>query len=198
MGNEGKILSDIVLNSLYLRHLPKSYEDGKHIDVASFIMITAAFEWEFHRNYPDGIVKSESTKKAEAIVSKEIDKLLQNSTGKQKDKYKFLLRLVKSDSMQSEIIQIGKDYSEIIETFGKHLYNLNQVEFNYKEIGKRVSDQRNHFAHGDLDKDFIDDALLDVIFLEYIVYALQLKTFGLSDENIRKAINDVFHLNFAL
>ena len=197
-GNEGKILSDIVSNSLYLRHLPKTYEDRKHIEVSSFIMITAAFEWEFGRNYPKGIIKSASTIKAEDAVSEAINDLLSKSTGKQKNIYKFLLRLVKSDSMQSEIIQFGKDYSDIIGVFGEHLYSLNHVKFDYKEIGKRVSDQRNHFAHGDLDKDFINEALLDVIFMEYIVYTLQLKSFGLTEDNIRKAINDVFHLNFAL
>lgn len=197
-GNEGKILSDIVSNSLYLRHLPKTYEDGKHIDVSSFIMITAAFEWEFRRNYPEGITKSESTVKAEEAVSEAINDLRSKSTGKKKDIYKFLLRLVKSDSMQTEIIQFGKDYSNIIDVFGEHLYKLNQVNFDYKEIGKRVSDQRNHFAHGDLDKEFIKETLLDVTFLKYIVYTLQLKSFGLTNDNIRKAINDVFHLNFAL
>lgn len=197
-GREGKILSDISSNSLYLRHLPKTYEDGKHIDVSSFIMITAAFEWEFRRNYPEGITKSVSTVKAEETVSEAINDLLHKSTGKKKDIYKFLLRLVKSDSMQSEIIQFGKDYSDIIDVLGEHLYKLNQVNFNYKEIGKRVSDQRNHFAHGDLDKEFIKEALLDVTFLKYVVYTLQLKSFGLTDDNIRKAINDVFHLNFVL
>lgn len=138
------------------------------------------------------------TIKAEDAVSDAINDLLSKSTGKQKNIYKFLLRLVKSDSMQSEIIQFGKDYSDIIGVFGEHLYSLNHVIFDYKEIGKRVSDQRNHFAHGDLDKDFINEALLDVIFMEYIVYTLQLKSFGLTTDNIRKSINDVFHLNFAL
>ena len=198
LGSEGKILSDIVDNKLYLKHLPKSFEDSKHIDTASFIMITAAFEWEFNRSYPNGIEKSRATKDIEESVSEQIKKLLKNSTGKKKEKYKFLLKFVKSDSLQSEIIQIGKDYSEIIDIFGKHLYRLNRMELKYNEMGKRVSDQRNHFAHGDLDKDFISDALLDVIFLQYIVCALQLKSFGISDENIRKSINDVFHLNLAL
>jgi hypothetical protein len=41
-----------------------------------------------------------------------------------------------------------------------------------------------------IDKDFIDDSLLDVIFLEYLIYAIQLKSFGLSDESIRKAIDE--------
>lgn len=198
IGSEGKILSDIVNNKLFLKHLPKSFEDSKHIDTASFIMITAAFEWEFNRSYPNGIEKSQATKDIEESVSEQIKKLLENSTGKEREKYKFILKFVTSDSLQSEIIQIGKDFSEMIDVFGKHLYKLNQMEFKYNEIGKRISDQRNHFAHGDLDKDFIDESLLDVIFLKYIVYVLQLKAVGLSDENIKKSINDVFHLNFAL
>lgn len=197
-GHEGGILSDISKNTLYLRHLPKSYEDGRHINVASFIMITAAFEWEFNRNYPEGVVKSKSTIEAEEKVSKAIMDLLENSSGKVKDKYKFLLKLVKSDSMQPKIIQIGKDYSEIIDVFGKRLYGLNQIDFKYSEIGKRVSDQRNNFAHGNIDKEFINESLLDVTYLEYIVYALQLKFFGITDENIKKSINDVFHLNIIL
>lgn len=161
-------------------------------------MITAAFEWEFNRNYPEGVVKSKSTTEAEEKVSKAIMDLLENSSGKVKDKYKFLLKLVKSDSMQPKIIQIGKDYSSIIDVFGKRLYGLNQIDFKYSEIGKRVSDQRNNFAHGNIDKEFINESLLDVTYLEYIVYALQLKFFGITDENIKKSINDVFHLNIIL
>lgn len=197
-GNEGKILPDIAENNLYLRHLPKTYEDSKHIDIASFIMTTAAFEWEFKRNYPNGIVKNPSTIKAEDTVSKQIQQLLDKSTGKAKDKYKFLLRLVKSDSLLSEIIQISKDYSEIIDIFGNHLYKMNHSELKYNEMAKRISDQRNHFAHGDLDKEFISNSLTDVIFLRYIIYALQLKSYSLSDENIKKSINDLFHFNLAL
>ena len=78
------------------------------------------------------------------------------------------------------------------------MYGLNQIDFKYSEIGKRVSDQRNNFAHGNIDKEFINESLLDVTYLEYIVYALQLKFFGITDENIKKSINDVFHLNIIL
>ena len=124
--------------------------------------------------------------------------MLEKSTGKQKNIYNFLLRLVYSDPLQSKIIQFGKDYSNIIDDFGKYMYNLNQIDFNYKDIGERVSAQRNHFAHGDLHQEFINEALLDVVFLKEVVYVLQLKRYGLSDENIRRSINDVFRHNFAL
>lgn len=197
-GYEGKILTDIASGELYLRHIPESYAMGRHKDAAKFVMITAAFEWEFHRNYPEGIKKSDTTRKAEEDATNMLQGLVDSSTGKLKSIYKFLKRLVKSDPLQSEIRQVGKDYSEIVDLFGNHLYSLNREKLIYSEMGKRLSDQRNHFAHGDLDQDFIDLSLLDLIFLEYIVYALQLKHYGIEVTKIQNAINDLFHCGFAL
>ena len=68
----------------------------------------------------------------------------------------------------------------------------------YSEMGLRLSNQRNNFAHGNLDKDFIGLSLLDLVFLEYIIYAIQLKYYGVEDINIQRAINDLFHCGFAL
>lgn len=65
-------------------------------------------------------------------------------------------------------------------------------------MGERLASQRNHYAHGDLDEDFIGDSLLDLIFLERILYAMQLKRFGVSDKNIQHSINDLFHCNIAI
>lgn len=117
---------------------------------------------------------------------------------KQKEIYKFLKRLFASDSLQAEIIQMGKDFSAIIGKFGEHLYHMNNEELKYSEMGERLSNQRNHFAHGDLDKEFIGTSLLDLIFMEYVIYAMQLKYYGVEDKNIRKSINELFHLNFAI
>ena len=197
-GCEGKLLTDIANGNLYLRHLPKSHKDGLRIDAARFVMITAAFEWEFKRCYPEGIIKKESTKKVEEEATNELQKLIDESTGKLKNKYKFLQRLIKSDPLQSEISQVGKDYDGVIGEFGKDLYSRNDVEFDYNKMGERLANQRNHFAHGDLDQEFIGSSLLDLIFLEYIIYAMQLKYYGVSDENVKNAINDLFHLNYRL
>ena len=196
--HEGEILSDIAKDNIYLRHLPESYRSGRHIDAARFVMITAAFEWEFHRLYPNGIEKSKQTLEAEAAVSECIQKHIDETSGKQKEKYKFLKRLIASDSLQAEIIQMGKDFSEIIGKFGEHLYHINNEELKYSEMGERLSNQRNHFAHGDLDKEFIGTSLLDLIFMEYVIYAMQLKYYGVEDINIRKSINELFHLNYAI
>jgi len=198
LGHEGSILNDIAERTLYTRHIPETYISGNRINAARFIMITAAFEWEFGRAYPDGITKSEETLAIEATATTEIQKLIDGSTGDLKKKYKFLRKLIKSDSLQSEIIQIGTVLDEIIGVFGQHLYTLNKTELLYSEMGKRLSDQRNHYAHGDLDIDFIDLSLLDVIYMERIVYAMQLKFHGVEKENIQKSINSLFRCGIML
>lgn len=197
-GIEGKILEDIANGSLYLRHIPQSYQSGRAIDAARFVMITAAFEWEYKRNFPDGVPKKGTRLKAEAAVSDEIEEKIRSSAGKEREIYKFLKRLVKSDSLESEIVHTGKVFDDTIGVFGKHLYHLNGTELKYSEMGKRLSSQRNHYAHGDLDQEFIGSSLLDLIYMEYVVYAIQLNYYGVDKKSIRLAINDLFHLNFAI
>lgn len=193
-GFEGKILEDIGDNMLYTRHIPDTYLSGQTIDEARFVMITAAFEWEFRRNYPEGIKKAESTIEIEQKITAEIDKLIDEAPSRKlKKKYKFLRKLVGANSLQAEIMQIGEDYSDLMDSFGKPLYLLNNVELKYPEMGERLANQRNDFAHGNLDKDFNGTALLDLLYLSYLIYAMQLRAYGISDENIKNAISGLFH-----
>ena len=198
-GHEGEILSNISDNKMYLRNLPVSYETGRHIDAARFVMIKAAFEWEFNRLYPDGIPKSEQRLAAEIEAIGKLKVLIADSKGKTKGIYKSLLKAVeRGPSLANKIEKIGNDYDDIISPFGRQLYNSNGEELNYSQMGSRLAEQRNHFAHGDLDKDFIGLSLLDLMFLERIIYAIQLKICGVDNKNIQMSINELFHCNFAL
>lgn len=197
-GSEGAILSDIANELLYTRHLPQSYRIGRKIDAARFVMLTAAFEWEFRKQYPSGIVKSKSTIDAESLVKEEIQKLVDNNTGTPKKILKRLLNIVESDSLQAEIVQVGKDYATIIDMFGVHLFKINGAELKYSEMGERLGKQRNAFAHGDLDKEFIGMSLLDLMFLEMILYAMQLRYYGIDEMPIKQAINDLFRQNMMI
>lgn len=197
-GVEGKILNDIAEDRIYLRHIPDTYRTGRSINAARFVMITAAFEWTFKKSYPDGITKKSATIKAEETATKVLNGLVNNSKGKLKEIYKFLRKLIGSNSLQTEIEQMGKDYVEIVDIFGKRLYSMNNETLKYSEMGLRLSQQRNNFAHGNLDKDFIGLALLDLVYLEYIVYAMQLKEYGVENKIIQRAINDLFGCSLAL
>lgn len=197
-GAQGKILNDIAEGKIYLRHLPDTYRASKSINAARFVMITAAFEWTFKKNYPKGPQKSPKTIEAEENATKVLSDLIEESTGKLKEIYKFLRKLIGSNSLQNEIIQISKDYKEIIDTFGQHLYSMNDEILNYSDIGARLSTQRNNYAHGNLDKEFDGLSLLDLIYLERIIYAMQLKEYGVENKLIQRAINDLFGCHLAL
>lgn len=190
---EGEILNDIAANRLYTRHIPDTYASGRLINAARFVMITAAFEWEFRRTYPDGIPRDSKDVEIEDTAMRAIQALIDGSTGALKKKYKFLRYVIqKSDSLEKKVVYAGTELDSVIGTFGRHLYSLNDTELIYSEMGKRLAEQRNHFAHGDLDIDLINESILDLIYTERIVYAMQLRYYGIDDHNIQKAINDLF------
>lgn len=197
-GYEGKILSDIASDTIYTRHLPNTFEEGKHIDAARFVMITAAFEWEFRRIFPEGVLKKEGTIKAEEQAKQVLQGLIDSNTGELKRIYKYMFKNIGSSSLSGKITFVGQNLTEIINVFGEYLYNLNGEELNYSKMGERLSIQRNNFAHGNLDKDFDVLALLDLIFLEIVLYAMQLKYYGVEDIKIKKAIKELFHKNIMI
>ena len=67
-------------------------------------MITSAFEWEFKRNYPEGIKKSKRTIDVESKVSEIVGNFINESSGKEKKKWKYLKRHIADNSLQAEII----------------------------------------------------------------------------------------------
>lgn len=191
-GYEDKILEDISENKLYQRHIPNSYKLSMTVDAAKFIMITAAFEWIFKRCYPNGIKKRQQTINAENIVKNKLDELISNSTDKVKEKYKSFKKHIKDDGLQNKIFQVGEDYKNIINEYGNTLYKINDTILNYSQMGQRIGYQRNNFAHGNLDKDFDNISLIDICFLEYMLYAMQLKLYNIPDENIKDIIKNLF------
>lgn len=197
-GLEGKILSDIASDTIYMRHLPDTYEVGRHIDAARFVMITAAFEWEFRRIFPEGVKKKDGTLKVEEDAKQVLQGLIDNSTGELKGIYKYLQKSIGSSPLSGKITFVGRILTEIIDVFGKYLYGLNGEELNYSQMGERLSQQRNNYAHGNLDKDFVGLSLLDLIFLEMVLYAMQLKYYGLENIKIKRVLNELFHKNLMI
>lgn len=65
-------------------------------------------------------------------------------------------------------------------------------------MGKRLADQRNNYAHGNLDKEFIGNSLLDLVYLQRIVYAMQLSYYGIECRRVQQAVNQLFRCNLVL
>lgn len=197
-GSENNIFQSISDGDLYMRHFPLTYKEGKKENESTFIMTTAAFEWEFKKIYKEGIPHSDATKEAQEKVTEKIEDLRRNSTGKKRKIYKNLLKFITLEGFAENLEYTCKNLNDIIYPFGNMLYEINNEKLDYKKMGERVSEQRNHFAHGDIDQEFIGLALLDLIFLKEIVYAMQLKRFGLTNENIKKSLNDLFNAGLQL
>lgn len=158
-GYEGVILNDIADSKLYIRHLPETYKKGRHIDVARFIMIIAAFEWEVKEVFPEYANKKENG-----------------------GYY----------TLAEKIENAGIAMSSIMDRFGNPLYRINDEELDYHAMGKRLAKQRNNFSHGKLDQEFDELSLLDLIYMEYMIYGMQLKKYGLPDRKIQSSINALF------
>ncbi len=198
-GFEGKLIQEIADNKLYVRHLPFSYRLGRTINASTFVMITAAFEWEFRQLFPEGVHKRKQTKDAEDQLKELFNQLISERTGKQKRILRSMVDHIGDDSLSSEIQYVGKELGDVLTPFGEYLYNINDAgRFKYSEVGNRVGKQRNDFAHGNIDNDFQELALLDITFLQKMVLAMQLKKIGLPDRRIVDSINALFqtHIDF--
>lgn len=197
-GKMGSILQDIEKERLYLRHIPDSHKDALKIDYSKFIMITAAVEWIFKNLYPEGLRHSDKTIKVQEKIREELENRISESTGEIKKQYKFLQKLVGSDSLSQKIVQIGEDYDALLGAIGRYLYSINNLkeEFDYIKIGSRIQNQRNNFAHGNLDKEFEEIATLDVMFLEKAIYLLQLSSYGIDDDTALEQVKRLFGMKF--
>lgn len=102
------------------------------------------------------------------------------------------------ETMKNKLRKAAEEFDGIIGLFGKRLYKNNGICLDYSRFGQRLASQRNKFAHGNLSGEFVGESLLDLIYLEYLIYAIQLKRLGLSDNLIMKAINNLFGLHVAL
>ncbi|MDE8127535.1 hypothetical protein PT179_01445 [Erysipelothrix rhusiopathiae] len=191
--HEGKLFQQIADYTLYNRHIPLTRTIGNNIDEARFVMLTAAFEAAF-KDYFGEIEISDEERRITQAVHNSIGELIKKSQGKLKKEYKRLQRLSGGSTLSRKIVYAGEHLNEIIGCFGVRLYKRDASVLEYSIIGDRLAKQRNAFAHGNLEIEFVGESLIDLVFLQYLIYAIQLKNIGLSDENTKKAIRSLFIL----
>ncbi|MBQ6827408.1 MAG: hypothetical protein IJO46_05275, partial [Thermoguttaceae bacterium] len=186
-GAEGKILTELAANTLYTRHIPETFCSGRQIDVARFLLITTAFEWEFKRFIDELANKKKKMGKIDeretplvAIFNKDNKK---KKGGKKKEVW-----------LSQKIEKCGEHFDAIVGDYGRVLYSLNGEKFKLSDAARRLARQRNDYAHGNLEREFDYKSSLALIYLLYLVYAIQLRRHGVNDAEVKKAINDLFDL----
>lgn len=63
-------------------------------------------------------------KKAIAQVKSELEERIANTSGEVKAQYKFLNKVLGSDSLSQKIEKLGEDYNVLFEPIGKYFYGI--------------------------------------------------------------------------
>lgn len=199
----GDIFERLFNNDIYLTHIPEDSKDRRKMTPSRFILITAGFEWQFKKNYS---VSSNANEDNYIIERQEIigflDDKINETSGKKKKFFKNYKRIAENTdvNLSNKIQWALKEFEAILEIFINDLYTrINDVDIvKYSKIADRVQTQRNNYAHGNIDKELDSLVILDMLVLEWLYYAMVLRDIGMSDLNIKKAINKLFARNFAL
>lgn len=203
--NWSNIFQALSESKIYLNHIPYNSKDLRIITPARFVLITAAFEWEFRNIYGD--IKSNENdkfKKAKFEILDFIDEKIEINKGKDKEYRKYMKdykSLIDRHDMRlsGKIERCLKDNYNILDIFIKNLYGINEIQdIEYSQIANRLQTQRNNYAHGNIDKDIDTLVILDLIVLEWCIYALILKECRVEEKDIQRCINQLFKRNMAI
>lgn len=194
---DNKILQAIIDENIFLRHIPENEIKRNQITPQSFVMVSSAFEWEFRQLFPGGV--EHRKKKIDAIkdIKSDLDKLMANYNSEKKGIISKVIDEIGKDNLESKIIYTNKKLKGVSSVFLENLCELNNVE-NKNEIFTSLQQLRNDFAHGNMNINVDSNGLIGIIYLERLVYIMQLKRFGLDDDNIKRAVNKLFGSNIAL
>lgn len=189
---ESKMFESIAKHELFLRHIPRNQVERNQISDGRFLSHTSGFEWEFDQMYPNGIHK-ESTINKSIKLSKKLDTLEFDSWEKGiiRNTKKHMLDI----SLEAKMNKVYEDLHTFSVPILNQILSLNEVN-DKKSIFKEVNELRNNFAHGEIKIDYGSDGILGIIYLERMIYVMQLKRLGLDDENIKKCINSLFTIIF--
>ncbi|WP_439024694.1 HEPN domain-containing protein [Bacillus halotolerans] len=199
----GSLFEKIFNKQIYLRHIPESLRDQKITTLPRFIMAMAGFEWQYLLSNKDKVEDIEfKFKKQKKEILDFLNQKIEATTGKEKGYYKGIRKLVDKDKPLSDRIEVTLiKYNDILSNFIKQLYShAGQDEKTPKldEIARRVATYRNKVAHGDLEESDYEFLIFDLRVMEWLYYSMVLDEVGVSGENIKRALNKLFNLNYPI
>ncbi len=198
------IIQLIKSKSLYMKHFPESSADMRQITSARFLLVTAAFEWECNEVYGNYKYKeNKEFREVTDLIYSILEEEKKKFKGKRKNYFNTYQKSFKYTgvSLMEKLQYVLKDNDEILSTFIKGLFKLNNIsdkEQSYKRIAERIGIQRNNFAHGQIDKEFNELVVIDFIILEWLLYSMRLKSLKFEVPIIKIMINELFGRNYNL
>lgn len=195
LGNSlGYLFQKLSDDTLYLRHIPESIKDARGITPAHSVMLTAAFEYEYHQLYPEGIKHKEKTQKKHELIKSGLDSLIADERyDSVKTQFERAKNILTNDNLEAQLNQAFKELSVCFESHAKSLFDLNETEYSTSIMAKTISKMRNDFAHGNINIDYGKETFLSITILPYLIYAMQLKQAGLDELEITKILGKLLN-----
>lgn len=196
------IMVELALDNIYMLHLPESSKASRMITPERYIMVTAGFEWEFLRLCEGKLTREKKDKYKEerseilAFFNSKID----GATGKRK---KFYVNskeraLGPAHTLEEKLNFAFKEFEEVLNPFVQEIYNSNGAEIEYPQLAKRIAERRNAIGHGNIEKKIHELHGIDMMVVEWIYYAMILRSNNMSDNDIKESISDLFGMYVSL
>lgn len=201
------LFTNLANEEVYMSHLPETIQDSRLITPARYIMVTAGFEWEFSRSLEIELTSDTNTKYEKEIkdISAFFDKKIKENSGKEKKFYKNTKRRALGDvgqkhTLQQKLAFAFEEFDDVLNDFITQIFYYNGVTFDskYNDLAERIAERRNAIGHGNIAKEAHAWHGIDMLILEWLYYAMLLRSIGMDDHKIKVSINEVFRRGFAL
>lgn len=191
-----QIFTAIRNEHISLQHICSNYDATHSYPISRVIMVLAAFERVYGNIYGKDTDRSDEYVEIKAKVVDLIEQLRIESTGKRKKAEKTLRDYVfnRDASFSTNTAYALKDCADIMKPFVKKRFK-NDYDDVVDEISERIGVVRNGVAHCKLDFELEAVHLADVLIMEELLYAMQLKHIGLTTHECHKAIGRLFREN---
>lgn len=192
------LMKTIQDNQLSFQHLCKSIDDRRHYPSSRIIMLLSAFEREFRNIYGQDVGRSEDYTQLKIEVISCLEQMRSGEHGNRRKYMKQIINLVEnSDNNYGENVKKALlDCIDVMAPFINIRYD-GQIEELISDIASRMNILRNGIAHSRLDLEIEAIHLADIRIIEELLYAIRMKSMGFDALLIKRAINDLFHENFA-
>jgi len=186
----GALFASIKNEEIHLLHLPDEKIKRLWIDNVSISKDSAAFEAEFDRTYPEGVPYSEERKQMEKEVIDELTPLIEASKSKKKKIYKGFIKHVHAESLCDKMEFALFEYKDCISKLKIRFAN----ELTFEEIAEACSGIRNDVDHGIKIEEINQNSAIGFALIRGLIYAIQLRRYGLKDDEINICTNMLFLL----